>query len=643
MRPEDIQLLTVPDSVALRGSLLLVAAAHPDLETNSYRGGLLRVALDGSGTTPWTYGHRDTEPAISPDGNWVAFLRTGEPGGKAQLYLAPADGGEPRALTDLPLGVRTPVWSPDSRRIAFTARIPAAGRYSPDVPARSESPRWITRMDYRIDDVGFLADRRTRLFVVELDAEPVELTDGKYDVGTPSWTPDGSDLVFAAARDFDKTETLHNDLYSIPATGGTPALLVKTAGDASCPVVGDGVVVFLSPEFDGVSNFVARNTGLWSAPLQAGAVARRLTDLETVDCEPIKPVITPTGVLVCVRNRGAVELRSVPFDSVPFDAAGAPLSEMTLSETTLSETTLLAGASARIKGFAVDGSVVAAVVSTPDSSGEVVLCGGGGARLTEFAAALPAMLPMKEITGRSPDGYEPHGWVVLPSGDGPHPVLLAVHGGPFMYHGWGFFDEAQVYAAAGYAVVLPNPRGSAGYGQAHGQSIVGAMATVDVDDVLAVLDAALELPECDGSRVGVMGGSYGGFMTGWLAAHHGSRFRAAWSERAVTAWDSFAGSSDIGWVFADAYVSSDPDVQRKLSPLTYANQIEIPFAVVHSEEDWRCPLEQAQRMFVALKRNGTPTEFLLFPGEGHELTRSGQPRHRKERFDAVLSWWSRHL
>jgi dipeptidyl aminopeptidase/acylaminoacyl peptidase len=140
-----------------------------------------------------------------------------------------------------------------------------------------------------------------------------------------------------------------------------------------------------------------------------------------------------------------------------------------------------------------------------------------------------------------------------------------------------------------------------------------------------------------------MGGSYGGFMTGWLAAHHGHRFRAAWSERAVNAWDSFTGSSDIGWYFTGAYVGDDVDEQRRRSPLTYADRITIPFAVVHSEQDWRCPLEQAQRMFVALKKSGCETEMLVFPGEGHELTRSGRPRHRLQRFEAVLEWWQRHL
>jgi dipeptidyl aminopeptidase/acylaminoacyl peptidase len=232
---------------------------------------------------------------------------------------------------------------------------------------------------------------------------------------------------------------------------------------------------------------------------------------------------------------------------------------------------------------------------------------------------------------------------VTPPGTGPHPVLLLVHGGPHSAYTPALFDEAQMYAGAGYAVVMGNPRGSAGYGHQHGRSVIGGLGTVDVDDLLALLDAALDRSECDASRVGVMGGSYGGFMTSWLCSHAEGRFTAAISERAVNAWDSFAGSSDIGYYFARAYVGADRDSQWRASPLAYADDIAVPLLIIHSEQDWRCPLEQGQRLFVALKSRGAEVEMLVFPGEGHELSRSGRPRHRRQRFDAILDWWSRYL
>ncbi len=632
MRPDDLQSLTPAGSVSVRGDLVLVNISTPDVTANAYRGGLHRVPLDGSGAQRWTWAERDLAPRISPDGQRVAFLRVTEPGKAPQLHVMSAAGGDARRLTDLELGAGVPVWSPDSTRLAFTSRVPERGRYGTalddgDVPTPdAEAPRHILRMDYRFDDIGFTGDRQPRLFTVDVTdpaAGPVQLTDGTFAVTDPAWTDDGTALVFIAERDLGVVETLHHDLYTVPAGGGEPTLLVQTRGLASYPVAVPGGVVFYATESNGVHS-IARNMSLWR---YTEGKLTRLTEMESVDCEKLAgpPVVVGDGVLVAVRNRGAVELRRVPLNGF---------------ELPLPSLELLAGARAEVKSFAADGDVVVAVVSQSDNTGEVVRVGGDV--LTSFGAPVP-LRPAVELAGKASDGYPVHGWLVLPEGEGPHPVVLAVHGGPFMYHGWGFFDEAQVYARAGYAVVLPNPRGSAGYGQTHGQAVVGAFGTVDVDDVLSVLDVALERPDLDADRVGVMGGSYGGFMTSWLAAHHGERFRAAWSERAVNAWDSFSGSSDIGWFFTDAYCGPGLEAQRAMSPLTYAEKVSMPFMVVHSEHDWRCPLEQAQRMFVALRRNGVEAELLLFPGEGHELTRSGKPRHRKQRFDAVLDWWGRHL
>ncbi|MEU6645998.1 S9 family peptidase [Saccharomonospora sp. NPDC046836] len=649
MRPADLALLAVPGRPACRGDLTLVTLTRPDLASNSYRSALRRIGPDCD--SPWTHGERDTAPAISPDGRWVAFLRaTGTSGAlsRPQLHVMPAAGGEPRRITALPLGVDAPVWAPDSRRIAFTARVPQPGRYGTTAdgadeapePA-AEAPRRITRFDYRIDDIGFLRDRPKRLFVMDAlsestPEEPPALTGGAADVADPAWTPDGQRVIVVAARDWDRAETLHQDLYAVPADGGDPVLAVRTTGRASHPVVSDdGTVFFYGTEFAGVFS-VAKNSGLWAATLPGdGAVAepRRLTDPETVLCDETAgdPAPFGNGVLVVVQHRGAAELRAVPRDG-----DRAPLADLPL----------LAGEGAAVRGFAVDGDTITLVQAGPADAGEVVRLEGDTVRtLTDFSRPLRAagVRPAEELTAQAPDGYPVHGWVVPPEGAGPHPVLLVIHGGPFAAYEWSLFDEAQVYASAGYLVVLANPRGSAGYGESHGQAILGKLGTVDADDLLALLDVTLERPDADASRVGVMGGSYGGFMTGWLAAHHGHRFRAAWSERAVNAWDSFAGSSDIGWFFTENYVGTDPGEQRARSPLSHVGNIGIPFAVVHSEHDWRCPVEQAQRMFVALKKNGTETEFLLFPGEGHELTRSGKPQHRVQRFDAVLEWWARHL
>jgi dipeptidyl aminopeptidase/acylaminoacyl peptidase len=222
-----------------------------------------------------------------------------------------------------------------------------------------------------------------------------------------------------------------------------------------------------------------------------------------------------------------------------------------------------------------------------------------------------------------------------------------IHGGPYAQYTVGLFDEVQTLAEAGYAVVYGNPRGAAGYGSAHGKAIHRAFGTVDTDDVLALLDAATTDPALDAERVGVMGGSYGGYLTAWLTTRT-DRFEAAIVERGFLDPVSFTGSSDIGWFFGLEYLGDgDSDAEKAAvaaqSPMAHVAKVTTPTLVIHSEQDWRCPVEQGQRWFVELKRRGVEAELLLFPGEGHELTRSGRPQHRLVRFEHVLDWWARHL
>ena len=374
-----------------------------------------------------------------------------------------------------------------------------------------------------------------------------------------------------------------------------------------------------------------RNTGLWTVPADASAAPTRITDAERWDVDnfgagPLELDVDADAVSTVALDRGAVHLYRFPANG--------------------SEPVCLIGGRRQVQEHVRAGEVTVAIVSDDLSMGEVVAFREGQEKvLSDFGGRLArsvALRPMVEVNATSPDGYPVHGWVVKPAGTPPFPVLLAIHGGPFTQYGYRLFDEAQVYAGAGYAVVLGNPRGSSGYGEAHGRAVCFDYGNHDSADLLALLDAALEDPDLDGDRVGAMGGSYGGFMTTWLVGHT-DRFRAAISERACNAFDSFEGSSDIGWEFLRVYIGEDPEKVKAQSPLTYADKINTPMLLIHSEEDWRCPIEQAQRLFVALKRRRAEVEMLIFPSEGHELSRSGLPTHRVARFDAILDWWRRHL
>jgi dipeptidyl aminopeptidase/acylaminoacyl peptidase len=300
-----------------------------------------------------------------------------------------------------------------------------------------------------------------------------------------------------------------------------------------------------------------------------------------------------------------------------------------------------------------DGTAAVFTASSPTQPGEVYWWDGTSDRqLTDLNGAFREdadLVEPEEFTFDS-DGHEIHGWVYLPEGEEKVPLLFNIHGGPFTQYGWGFFDEFQVYADAGYGVVGINPRGSSGYGLAHGEAPCGRWSDDMPPDMLdlrsAPHEAAKLFPRLDTDRIGIMGGSYGGLATAMLTSMDTS-YRSAVAERGVYNWVSMSGTTDIPW-FTQVYMYTDmPDGIDELweaSPLARAHKIETPTLVLHSEGDYRCPVEQGQQFFGILHRGGVDTELLLFPpDEGHELSRSGKPKHRVERFEAILEWHGRYL
>jgi dipeptidyl aminopeptidase/acylaminoacyl peptidase len=640
MRPSDIEKLRFPDTPTLSpdGMEIVFSLNYLDLGVDEYRSQLWTVPTAGSAEPRrLTHGPSDTDPAYSPDGRWLAFCRAIE-GGVPQLWVMPTNGGEPRCLTDATLGVSSPLWSPDSKSIVFRSRVPEPGRYgtAEGVTPDRERPRRVTSLTYRADGSGFIMDRPAHVFVIDPYAEPAvpaQVTTGPFDHGRAAFSPDSKRLVFVAARHDRAGDDLRADVWTC-AIDGTDLRALTSGGlrARTARFTPDGRnVCFVALDLAqvGGETLSLRSNGIWIVPADGSADPSELTNPANTHvlrwaAEPMAAVAD--GVVYPNEHRGAVELLLTPYDG------GPPRT--------------LVGGKRQVYGFTVspDLTTVVAAVGSDTCPGEVVVDAEGDERkVTAFGASLHGvpLAPMQEMTATAPDGYPVYGWVVRPAGSGPHPVLLLIHGGPHTQFGWELFDEAQVYAGAGYAVVMGNPRGSSGYGRAHGQAGAHDLCTASVaPDLLAFLDAALMDSGLDGDRVAVLGGSYGGTMTTWLAAHHGSRFRAAITERGMYAIDSFAATSDHGWDIADEL---DASLWRACSPLTYAGQIKIPTLIIHSEQDLICPFEQAQRLFVALKRAGTPVELVIFPGEGHDLSRSGLPSHRLARFDVIFEWLARHL
>jgi dipeptidyl aminopeptidase/acylaminoacyl peptidase len=639
MQPRDVYELTGVSDVRLApdGADVAYVVWAIDGEANDYRQAIWLAATHASRPPRrFTAGPNDAQPRWSPDGTRLAFVSRRE-GDKRQLYVIPVAGGEARRLSELKEDVGEPAWSPDGSRIAFTARVPDEA-YAQDDDAR-RAPRRFRRLQYKLDNVGWTGDRRRHVFVVAADgaSEPVRLTDGDFEHAHPAWSPDGSRVAFSSSRGEDWDIEAAGDVYVVDATGGAVDRLTD----------GDGV--YYAPAFsrDGTLLACKWTPGGYDSPRHAqiavvnaatGSGRRLLTTSLDRNCDPYpelrEPIWDGDRIVFAIEDRGSIHIYAVSPDG--------------------GEPELLLGDEQNLHGYDAAAGRVACSASTAAALAELHV---DGVALTEVGSAFAAgrdLVEPERFTAVSGDGSEVDAWMMRPAGfeEGRrYPLLLSIHGGPFAQYSTGFFDEFQVAASAGYAVVFANPRGSSGYSEEWGRAIRGAggepgWGTVDYDDLMAVTDEALRRYDfVDPDRLGVLGGSYGGYMTSWIVGHT-NRFRAACSERALNHFVSFYGSSDIGWWFKayfGEFVHDDVDAYLRRSPWSYAKQIETPLLILHSENDLRCDVEQAEQLFTTLRLLRRDVELVRFPGESHELSRSGNPAHRVQRFEVLLEWFDRYL
>jgi dipeptidyl aminopeptidase/acylaminoacyl peptidase len=622
-----------------------------------------------------TAGPRDTTPRWSSDSQRLAFARSVEKDGRPQppqIYVLAMGGGEPRAVTDIPRGAANPAWSPDGASIAFTsaARPEDLEKRTESADASASKPREsdvrvITEAVYRANGVGGWGyverDRPSHVWVVPVPRSgaemgtPKRVTSGEFPAGNHRWSADGSRLFFVANR---RKEAYYfprdSDLFAVPRDGGDPAVVASIDGSIGAYSEGRGGRIAFIGSLHGTPERSYSQPDLFVVD-RPGGTPRNLTASYDFDMggsiggdqraprgqHPAQPVWSSDGasVLVKVGRQGDANL-------VRVDATSGNVTPVTNGRHELMSYT--ADASGRLLAF---------VLSTPTVVGDLHVLDTAAAasaprKLTTFNDPLFSQLTMsepEEIWYASFDGKKIQGWILKPPLFDPsrkYPLILQIHGGPHAAYGNTFTHEFQWMAAKGYVVLYTNPRGSSNYGQDFGNVIQFAYPGDDYRDLMAGVDEVLTRGYVDEARLGVTGGSGGGLLTNWVVTQT-TRFKAAVSQRDISDWTNFWYTADFT-LFTPTWFRKapfeDPAEFARRSPITHVAKIQTPLMFILGDEDWRTPPSAGgEELFRALKYLKRPTVMVRFPGENHELSRSGKPWHRVERLQHIVGWFDKWL
>ena len=616
-----------------------------------------------------TNGTRDTTPRWSPDGRYLAFVRGSEtptPGSFAQIYLLPTAGGEAFQLTNTVRGSGGPVWSNDSKMIAFGSGAnpdDIAKQGKPTTPGERESDvRVITRAVYRSDGGGYIdSTRPNHLWVVNIPANAGErgnakqLTNGQFSEGNFVWAKDNSSIYFVTNRALEPYYTTPNsEIYSVPAGGGASKLIAEIdmgVGALSLSPDGKRFAFNGSMVHEPVKSYTQPD--LWVMDIAQNAKPRNLTanfdfdigaGLTGDQAAPRAgggnpPIWSNDGknIVVGFTKEGRQNLATI-------DANSGNLSEITKGDHAV-----------MTYRATNDRSKLIYVRSTPTKIGELFIADANGAnpkQLTKFNDSLYAKLNLSEpddVWYTSFDGKRVQTWVQKPPDFDPkkkYPLILNIHGGPHAAYGYVFDHEFQWMAAKGYIVVYPNPRGSTSYGQEFGNIIQHNYPGDDHKDLMLAVDEVIKRGYVDEKKLGITGGSGGGVLTNW-AVTQTDRFAAAVSQRDISDWANWWYTADFTQ-FQPSWFKGAPfeDVEgfKQRSAITHVAKIKTPMMFILGEADWRTPpMAGGEELFRALKYRKIPTVMVRFPNEGHELSRSGQPWHRIERLQHIVGWFDKYL
>lgn len=610
--------------------------------------------------TKWTgASNRDSQPRYSPDGKSIAFQSNRS--GISQIWLLATDGGEASQLTHFTYGASSPKWSKDGSKIIFQAALESDADVTKqkelskeerkkEAEEKQKKPIIIDRLKHKSDARGFhLDDRNQQIVSYDLKEESfTQLTKGEHDHHLQDISPCGGKVLFSANLSEDSDYELVSHLYLLNLASKEVTQFTEEAGaygNARFSPDGKSIVCFgHAYEFDG-----------------ATLAKVLLFDIETKDKKNLSEDwdFQLGDLMIGDMRIGASTTGPV------WDESGDKLyfiatydGKTTLNQVSISgERTVLYDDNNHVFGFAYDQNHSQFIlgISSPTEQGDFYLLDSSASEPKRLTKANPfldeiSLSEPEELTITAEDGWEIQGWLLKPYGfeEGKkYPFVLEVHGGPHAMYGQTFFHEMQLLAAKGYVVLYTNPRGSHGYGQKFVDAVRGDYGGSDYTDLMSAVDYALEnFSFIDEDRLGVTGGSYGGFMTNWIVGHT-NRFKAAVTQRSISNWLSFYGVSDIGYFFTKWELGydllEDPKKLWEFSPLKYAENVETPLLIVHGELDYRCPVEQGEQLFIALKHLRKDVKFVRFPGANHELSRSGNPDMRMERLNHIVGWFEKHL
>lgn len=614
----------------VHGSRTAFVVSRPDRKTDDYSSS---IWIHDGKIKQFTHGPRDRMPRWSADGKSIAFVSGRGKEKHNQVMVIAADGGEAREVCDFDGDIGSIAWSTDGKSIFFLGTTQKGGGNG-----KKDDVKRITKYPFYFNAKGFLHDRETQVYRTSLAGKVKQVTRGNFTVNSFGVVP-GRHLLVLSLR-MDDWDVYTSDLYTCTFAGSGLKSITGSPSSYNSPSVSpDGSTVAFT--------YRARDRGLFThlklcfIPVSGG----KRRESTGIDLNIGNSLNSDSRVATETALKWSDDGRRVYF--LATDAGNCNIFGCDMKSGSIA---LELSGLGSIESFDLKGDGFIFVAQTATRPVELYMhVGGRSEKLSGFNRQIAAMkLPEpRHFRFKSFDGQAIDGWVLSHGSRRNAPAVLEIHGGPKTAYGNAFEFEFHLLASNGYNVMFCNPRGSDGYTEEFASRVRGHFGDGDYRDLMLFVDSCLkDNPSWAEDRLGVTGGSYGGFMTNWIIGHTG-RFRAAVTQRSISNQVSFFGTSDIGPNFNGDQIGGNfwdnMEEYWEKSPLKYAKSIRTPLLILHSEEDYRCPVEQAYQLYTALRYHGTEAEMELFPGENHELSRSGKPAHRVRRLSSILQWFDRHL